>query len=183
MAESQAPDFYDVLQVSPRADQDTIERVFRHLAKRYHPDNQESGSAERFTHLMDAFRVLSDPEQRARYDAHYEQVREERWRIFDQESATSDVASDRRVRMGILSLLYTARRNDSDRPGMGIIDLERLLGCPEEHMKFHLWYLRENGWIQRLETGLLAITATGVDRVMDLGGPAREDGLHLLRAG
>jgi curved DNA-binding protein CbpA len=31
-------DHYETLQVSPRADRDTIERVFRLLAKRYHPD-------------------------------------------------------------------------------------------------------------------------------------------------
>jgi hypothetical protein len=182
MAEEHIPDHYEVLQVSPRADQDTIERVFRHLAKRYHPDNQESGDAGRFTQLMDAFRVLSDPVRRATYDARYEQVREARWRIFDQETVVSDVAADRRIRVGILSVLYTARRHDAERPGVGIIDLERLLGCPEEHMNFHLWYLRENGWIQRLENGTLAITASGVDRVMELGGPA-PSGVHLLKPG
>lgn len=42
MAESDAVDHYEVLQLSPRADQDTIQRVFRHLAKRLHPDNAES---------------------------------------------------------------------------------------------------------------------------------------------
>lgn len=182
MTDTDIPDHYEVLQVSSRADQDTIERVFRHLAKRYHPDNQDSGDAERFTQLMDAFRVLSDPVRRATYDARYEQVREARWRIFDQETAVSDVAADRRIRVGILSVLYTARRHDAERPGVGIIDLERLLGCPEEHMKFHLWYLRENGWIQRLENGTLAITASGVDRVMELGGPANS-GMHLLKSG
>jgi hypothetical protein len=52
------------------------------------------------------------------------------------------------------------------------VDLERLLGCPEEHMKFHIWYLKENGWLQRLDNGTLAITASGVDRVLDLGGPS-----------
>jgi hypothetical protein len=54
---------------------------------------------------------------------------------------------------------------------MGGVHLEQILGCPEEHMTFHLWYLRENGWVQRLDNGMLAITASGVDRVMELGGP------------
>ena len=35
-------DHYEVLQVSHRADLQTIQRVYRHLAKRYHPDNSES---------------------------------------------------------------------------------------------------------------------------------------------
>jgi curved DNA-binding protein len=36
-------DYYEILQVSPNADQTTIERVYRLLAKKYHPDNAEEG--------------------------------------------------------------------------------------------------------------------------------------------
>lgn len=182
MFDSRVKDFYEVLQVSPRADEETISRVFRHLAKRFHPDNVDSGDADRFNEVMEAFQTLSDPEQRARYDARYEHEREARWRIFDQASATSDIVADRRIRNGILSLLYTQRRNDPDRPGMGVVDLERLLSCPEQHMKFQMWYLKENGWVARQENGTWAITASGVDRVLELGGPA-PDAAHLLTSG
>jgi curved DNA-binding protein CbpA len=182
MYDSRVKDFYEVLQISPRADEDTIHRVFRHLAKRFHPDNTDSGNADRFNEVMQAFQTLSDPEQRARYDARYEQEREARWRIFDQSSATSDISADRRIRDGILSLLYTQRRNDPDRPGLGVVDLERLLSCPEQHMKFQMWYLKENGWVARQENGTWAITASGVDRVLELGGPAH-DASHLLTSG
>jgi hypothetical protein len=175
-------DHYEVLQVSPRADHETIQRVFRHLAKRFHPDNVESGDPERFKVVMEAFRVLSQPKLRAKYDVAYEQARETRWRIFDQETSANDVAADRRIRVAALSLLYAARRNDPDRPGIGVVELERLLGCPEEHMKFHLWYLKENGWIQRTESGAFAITATGVDEVLALGGPTKS-GMPLLEPG
>ena len=68
MVEPDWTNHYDVLQVASRADQDTIQRVFRHLAKRYHPDNVESGDATRFKQLVESFHVLSDPEQRARFD-------------------------------------------------------------------------------------------------------------------
>ena len=182
MPESDAIDHYEVLQVSPRADQETIQRVFRHLAKRLHPDNTESGDAARFDRVMRAFEVLSDPAGRAKYDAGYEQERENRWRIFNQDTAENDVAADRRVRTAILKLLYTARRNDADRPGIGMLELERLLGCPEQHMKFHLWYLKENGWLERLENGTIAITASGVDHVLDQGIFWRE-GPRLLEPG
>lgn len=182
MFDSRVKDLYEVLQISPRADEDTIQRVFRHLAKRFHPDNTESGNADRFNEVMQAFQTLSDPEQRASYDARYEQEREVRWRIFDQGSATSDIVADRRIRDGILSLLYTQRRNDPDRPGLGVVDLERLLNCPEQHMKFQMWYLKENGWVARQESGTWAITASGVDRVLQLGGPAH-DAAHLLTSG
>lgn len=166
-------DHYEVLQVSPRADQPTIERVFRHLAKRYHPDNAESGDAVRFNDVMQAYEVLSDPAERARYDARYPAAREAQWRIFDQATTESDVIGDRRIRESMLSILYTARRNDPGAPGVGIVDLERMLGCPEAHMQFHMWYLRENGWVQRTESGHYAISAAGVDRVLDGGGPRR----------
>ncbi len=182
MADTSAPDHYEVLQLSPRADQTTIQRVFRHLAKRYHPDNQESGDAERFKQVMDAFEVLSDPVRRAQYDARYQDLREAHWRIFDQETAGNDVAADRRLRDALLSILYTARRNDAERPGLGVIELERLLGCPEQHMRFHLWYLKQNGWIERTESGTYAVTASGVDQVLDRGGPL-QPGKLLLEPG
>lgn len=156
-------DHYEVLQVSPRADKDTIERVFRHLAKRFHPDNSETGDAERFSALVTAFRVLSDPEQRAAYDAGYEEQRREQWQLFDQKASASNVESDRRIRLGMLTVLYQARRQDVDRPGLGVLELEGILDCPQDHMKFHLWYMREQGWVERLENGTLAITVEGVD--------------------
>ena len=182
MSDPLLPDHYEVLQVSPRADQETIERVFRLLAKRYHPDNLESGHAEQFTTLVDSYRILSDPVQRARYDASYQGARESRWRLFDQESASNELVADSRIRLAILSILYIARRNNAHEPGVGIVEIERLLGCPESVVTFHMWYLRENGWIQRLESGLFAITASGVDRVFELGGPAKTGG-NLLTEG
>jgi curved DNA-binding protein len=180
-------DHYEVLQISPHADHDTIQRVFRHLAKRYHPDNGESGNPARFRDLVTAFEVLSDPEQRARYDVVHAERSQRTWKVFDQTSAMDDVESDRRVRTSLLSILYTARRADSERPGLGELDLERLLGCPETHMRFHLWYLKENGLIKRMDNGMIAITAAGVDAVLERGGPLRnvpllEDGRPERRA-
>jgi curved DNA-binding protein CbpA len=182
MADPEAIDHYEILQISPRADQDTIQRVFRHLAKRFHPDNPSSGDGLRFKQLVESFKVLSDPEQRAKFDVQYAQLHADQWRIFDQETVLSDVSADRRIRTALLSILYTACRNDAGKPGVGEIDLERMLGCPEEHMRFHIWYLKENGWIRRTESGTLAITASGVDLVLTQGGPKR-GGMHLLDSG
>jgi hypothetical protein len=63
------PDCYEAMQLSPNADAETISRVYRLLAARYHPDNGESGDNEKFIQLSEAYRILSDPEMRARYDA------------------------------------------------------------------------------------------------------------------
>jgi hypothetical protein len=182
MTDPGAADYYEILQVSPHADGDTIQRVFRHLAKRYHPDNTDSGNPDRFRDLVAAFEVLSDPEQRARYDVVYTERTQRTWRVFDQESALNDVQADRHIRASLLAVLYTARRSDTERPGLGEVDLERMLGCPETHMRFHVWYLKENGLIKRMDNGMIAITASGVDVVLNGGGPVRR-GVHLLDSG
>jgi curved DNA-binding protein CbpA len=182
MTDPGAADYYEILQVSPHADEDTIQRVFRHLAKRYHPDNTESGNPARFRDLVEAFEVLSDPEQRARFDVVHAERTQRNWRVFDQETALNDVEADRHIRASLLAILYTARRTDAERPGLGELDLERMLGCPETHMRFHIWYLKENGLIKRMDNGMLAITASGVDVVLSGGGPVRR-GVHLLDSG
>ena len=82
-------------------------------------------------------------------------------------SAGESFEGDRRILESVLSVLYISRRRDAVRGGMGTIQLERLVGCPAEHLGFHLWYLREKGWIERLDNGHLAITASGVDHVIE----------------
>ena len=160
-------DYYETLQLSPNADEETISRVFRMLVKRYHPDNADTGNTKKFNELMDAYRILSDLEKRAAYDVRYEENRATVLKIFDEASATDSFESDRRVCEGILSLLYVARRRDPDRGGVGVIQMERLLGCPSQHLEFPLWYLRQKTWVERLENGLIAITAAGVDKMLD----------------
>ncbi len=73
-------DCYEVMQLSRNADADTISRVYRLLASRYHPDNRDTGDSEKFIRLAEAYRILIDPEKRARYDAGYRQT-ERRKRI------------------------------------------------------------------------------------------------------
>ena len=160
-------DYYETLQLNPNADEETINRVFRILVKRYHPDNRGSGNTKKFNEVMDAYRILSDPEKRAAYDVKYDQNRATVLKLFDEASASDSFDSDRRVCEGILSLLYVSRRRDPDRGGVGVIQMERLLGCPSQHLEFPLWYLRQKSWVERLENGLIAITAAGVDKVIE----------------
>ena len=64
-------DLYDRLQVSPRAESDVIRAAYRALAKRLHPDS--GGDPGRMVDLNEAWSVLSDPIQRAVYDAKHGQ--------------------------------------------------------------------------------------------------------------
>lgn len=181
MEEESFIDYYEILQVSPRADQETIGRVFRLLAKRYHPDNKKTGDADRFDELTKAYRLLSDPEKRAGYDAKYDAANGRQWSGFFSDSPSGEAEEDQKIYQAILSMLYTARRRDGDNPGLGVFQMEKLLDVPEKYLEFHIWYLREKGWIQRVENGGWAITANGVDTVIENKLPLKKD--RLLSAG
>jgi hypothetical protein len=59
--------------------------------------------------------------------------------------------------------------------------MARLIGKPYEMVEFHLWYLKSKGWVERLDTGMLAISASGVDRIEENRLRLRND--RLLTAG
>jgi curved DNA-binding protein CbpA len=62
------PDYYAALQVPPDADQTTIRLAYRRLARRYHPDIAGAEGVARMKAFNVAYQVLSDPEERGRYD-------------------------------------------------------------------------------------------------------------------
>jgi len=158
-------DYYELLQVSSNADADTIHRVFRHLAKKYHPDAPGHGDAKRFNLLVEAHRTLTDPQARAGYDAQHQLYWDRTWKVAAEAADGQTIGDDADIRERLLALLYVQRRGSARQPGMGEMELARVVGCPPEHLDFHLWYLREKGWIQRLDTGMLAISADGVEQV------------------
>lgn len=156
-------DHYEALQISPNAELETIHRVYRILAQRYHPDNPETGDPEIFRNLSEAYRSLSDPERRAAYDIQHRDARQLTWKIFDQAKASLGIEAERRKRKGILSLLYRKRLGQADQPYMTLKEFENLLGVPKEHLEFSLWFLREGQYVQRTDNGRHHITLKGVE--------------------
>ncbi len=64
-----AKDFYDTLSISRDASKEDIKRAYRKLARQYHPDvNKDAGAEDTFKEISRAYEVLSDDDQRARYD-------------------------------------------------------------------------------------------------------------------
>ena len=162
-------DYYEDLQVSPNADLETIERVYRLLAKRYHPNNSVTGNSDKFNIITTAYKLLSDIEKRAAFDAKYENSRNQKLKTLSKEFSSEGFENDQQIRDAILSILYIDRRQNPSDSGVGSWRLEKLLEWPEKILEFHIWYLKEKGWIQRVDTGGYAITASGVEIVEENG--------------
>ncbi|MEJ2699938.1 MAG: J domain-containing protein [Desulfuromonadales bacterium] len=158
-------DYYELLQLSPNADTETIESVFRHLAKKYHPDSPSFSGNDRFFQIVEAHQTLSDPQTRAGYDVRYQDYMNRKWRLASVASNSSLPEDDNAIRDRLISMLYAQRRQNMKSPGLGEHQIAHLLGTPFELVEFHLWYLKAKGWVERLETGHLAITSSGVDKV------------------
>ena len=164
-------DFYDLLQLSPTADDDTSIASFatwRRSATRTFP---RGGDPERFRRLVQAHGTLDrrrsrEPPTTRQYQDYWNR----KWRVASEASDGSAFAEDHDTREKLLSLLYVQRRRDMRSPGLGEYEMARLLRVPVELVEFHLWYLREKGWVQRIDNGQLAISANGVDSIE--GGPA-----------
>lgn len=157
-------DYYEVMELSPSASTETVHRIYRILAQRLHPDNAETGSAEAFRTLVEAYQVLSDPEKRASFDSSRGARQRVHWRVFDQRSATPSVEQEQSKRRGVLKALYLKRLREPENPGMNMIEMEGLLGTPREHLDFTMWFLKEQGWAVRTDSGRYSITVKGVEQ-------------------
>ena len=157
-------DYYDLMQISQNADEDTIQQMFRYLAKKWHPDNPK-GDPERFRLLVEAHKILTNAERRAAYDLKYQGYWEAKWNIVADAADGQAFISENEIRERLLSLYYVQRRSKMNDPGLGELEVSRLMRVPIHLIEFQIWYLKEKSWIMRLENGKLALTVSGVDEV------------------
>jgi curved DNA-binding protein CbpA len=159
-------DFYEVLQVSDTAEPETINRVYRIFAQRYHPDNQETGNEARFREITEAYTILPNPEKRAQYDATNQKRRRDRWGVVSEGAASeNNFELEQAVRLTVLEALYTQRRVEPAQPGIYLRELERMIGRPREHLEFTIWYLATKKYIARDDNSRILITGDGVDHL------------------
>lgn len=160
-------DYYKVMGVRPDISPDELGRRFHRLAKRYHPDNPQTGNRERFDLLVEAHNLLKDPAKRSQYDNVYNQVvgPAQNYGAEGNGSGGDTVGQDVDIQTKLLSVFYSRRRHNIREPGVPEMELEKIFGCKIEALEFHLWYLKAKRWIEKLENGMLSITVEGIDHV------------------
>ncbi len=176
-----AVDFYEVLQVSQNAEPETIHRVYRIMAARFHPDNPQTGDSERFLLLNEAYEVLSDEGKRASYDSSKRVGECQPLPAFELKEFVDGIEGEQNRRLGVLCLLYNRRRADMEHPGLSLLDLERLMSFPREYISFAVWYLRDRGFVQMGDNSDYILTAAGADHV-ETNSPRNAVFHKLLRA-
>jgi len=164
-SEIEEPDYYDVLQIGPKAEAETIYRVYRIMAARFHPDNPKTGDIEKFLLLKTAYEVLSDPVRRGEYDERRQAQDAEPMPIFELKDFVTGVESEANRRLGVLSLLYNQRRQDPERPAVSLLHLEHLMAFPREYLNFTMWFLRAKGYVTAADNADYTISASGAEFV------------------
>ncbi len=164
MTETDIPDYYEFLEISPQATQETIHRVYRYLASRYHPDSTGTGDLDKFAQLSAVYKVLSDPARRAEYDA---QRATNQPGIQNPLSSTIDfldqVEGDQNRRLAVLAILYDRRRVHPNEPEVSLAEIERRMGLPRDYLDFTTWYLTKKSYITRADNSDFTLTVDGVD--------------------
>ena len=162
-ASDREDDYYEILQVNPKADFETIHRIYRMLAQRYHPDHKDTGDERKFQRLLEAYQTLSDLEKRAAYDVKWTANRQQTWDVFRNQREGEGTNAERRKRTMTLAVMYRKRLRKPDHPYVQLREVEEVLGIEKEHLEFTLWYLREKGYVIRTDNGRFAISALGVE--------------------
>lgn len=164
MPGTEIPDYYELLEISPKASQETIHRVYRFLATRYHPDHSDTGDLEKFTQLAAAYKVLSDPDRREEYNGQ---------RALRQVTYPHPISStvdfmdqahgDLNRRLAVLAILYYRRRMYPDTPEVDLNEIEQRMGFPRDYLDFTMWYLSKKRYITRADNAEFTLTVEGVD--------------------
>jgi curved DNA-binding protein len=169
----QAHNFYKLLQVDVDAHPTVIRYAYRFLAAQYHPDNAESGDAEKFRLVSEAYRTLSDRGRRQAYDLQAGIQSQQQPQAAAGQAAKPDIPkmslsfSEVELRLAVLQVLLEARRKRPQTGGASAKMLMDCLNCNMQDIEWTLWYLREKGHITRTEAAFM-ISVAGVDYLVDV---------------
>lgn len=174
-------DFYKVLQVNPNCDARALEAAYRLLAKMYHPDHAATANVTKFNQVIEAYKRLRSPNQRAQYDLIYATRTGFKFNAGGEDDSEQTAYDDADAHSKILLHLYKKRRENAQDAGVGRYFVQKMLNCSDEHFEFHLWYLKAKNLIETTENGTLAITIEGVDHVISMSQTLMKEKLLLGR--
>lgn len=164
-------DYYEIMELEPSANAETIESQFFELGQKLHPKVPVTGDQEKFELLTEAFQILRTSESRKEYDSLYSQYNSESSSSeneiddSDAQLENMDLVKEADDRILLMKLYYERRRTSPKNPGMAGGSLEGAMNCSPTMLEFHLWYCLQKGWLFREEGGQLSISAEGVDHV------------------
>ncbi|MBI4533801.1 MAG: J domain-containing protein [Candidatus Melainabacteria bacterium] len=169
---SQVLNYYQILQVDLQAHPTIIRYAYRFLAAMYHPDNSESGDAEKFKTITEAWRTLSEAGKRQAYDTHLGVKAASGAQAPQGSPGMPNIPkaslswSEVELRLAVLQVLMEARRKRPQTGGASARMLMDCLNCNMGDIEYVLWYLREKGYIARTEANFM-ITVSGVDYLIE----------------
>lgn len=167
---------YELLQVDRNAHSTIIRYAYRYLAAMFHPDNSETGDAEKFRIITEAWKTLSDDTRRQAYDMTLA-VQDASKPAAKQAGGPSSFGRDSmpkfertsltwsevELRVAVLQILLAQRRKKPASGGCSgkmLMDVLQIDDVTE--VEFALWYLREKSMIETGER-VFMITAVGLD--------------------
>lgn len=180
-------DYYNILGVHPNCSSRSLETAYHFLAKKYHPDHTDKPDIDKFTDIIEAFRAINNPDKRAAYNTIYSRETGYVFSSVEYENGDDDpdehsALSDANAHRNILLFLYKRRREQARDAGVGRYYVQEMLKCSDELFEFHIWYLREKGFIATTEQGTLAITIEGVDHVISMSRNSLKERLLLAQS-
>lgn len=150
------PDHHELLRAGVAGDYDRVDRLYRVLAVRYHPDNPETGNSEVYLRIGEAYRILAASQSQTHGTGVEKPATGSGWQEGIRELDDKKVA--------VLAMLYQRRMSDFRNAVVSAMELESLTGLPAVEVGFILWYLREKGAVNLCDgSSDYAISATGVD--------------------
>jgi curved DNA-binding protein CbpA len=163
--QEESANYYEMRELSQAAEAETIQRVYRLLAARYHPDNPQTDDVQKFPLLRKAYETLSDPVKRAAYDTEYALRETGPMPVFELKDFVVGIDAEKNRSLGVLCRPYNRQRVNPDKPGLSLLQFDQLMTIPREHLVFTVWYLKKKQSLTTEGGADFQITAEGGDFV------------------
>ncbi len=156
-------DHYIVLGVEPRADSETIRAAYNKLARKYSPENPETGDDAMFETVSVAYEVLSDPVLRVSFDKLKGIDHDAAHPMFSGAAFFPALRRASLLRAAVLAILCDRRRTKPFQPVLSLRDVESMLQTTSEELSFAMWYLKQRAHVIGDDKNNMQITVDGMD--------------------